>query len=684
MGEDRLAELARAGEDFLRVGRAVVREVHERIVRVRGAQEQPSLGPAAVPGQPDLVVGDAVHAVRMDRLRDVGDFVGELGRRVVDRQELRRPAADELRDEVGVPEVDRSRERSGVDRGSGEGHGGILDGDLAERGDDAEPESRGGEEAGEDAIRLLGVDGRGALLVGMEGVSRGGERVADPCKAGRERPRHGFADPPGTIDPGGPAVAYHGGPTLTPMNALLAPLLCSILLQTEDSGAKIHAASPVAAWMAEAEPADSIHWPSFRGFQARGVSEGRPTPAEFDLESGFNVRWRSEIPGLCHSCPIVWGDRVFVTTAVKEGEAELQVGLYGSTTPVPDEGSHHFLVLCLDKKTGELLWERTALEAIPKIKRHPKGSHAASTPATDGEHVVAFFGSEGLYCYDVDGELLWKKDLGRLEASWYMNFNKKQPNDEWGFASSPVIWDGLVIVQCDILNGSFAAAFDVSTGEEVWRVARDEVPTWCTPSVFPHEGRDVLVLNGWKHIGGYDLRTGAEVWKTMGGGDIPVPTPVTGEGLIFLTSAHGMFSPIRAVRVSAKGELPPDPVEDSDLVWKLDKRGNYMQTPLYHAGYLYCCNDAGILACYQASDGKELYRERIGGGTTGFTASGVACGDKLYFTSEEGDVYTVKAGPEFEIVGENALGETCMATPAISDGALFFRARSHLVAIAED
>ncbi len=442
--------------------------------------------------------------------------------------------------------------------------------------------------------------------------------------------------------------------------------------------------APLATWMTQAAASDSVHWPAFRGFQARGVSEGKPTPAEFNIESGFNVRWRTEIPGLAHSAPIVWGERVYVTTAAKDGEAELKVGLYGSTTPVPDEGSHAFLLLCVDKKTGELLWERTAIEAVPKIKRHPKGSHAASTPATDGEHVVAFFGSEGLYCYDVEGELLWKKDLGRLEASWFMKMGKDQPNDEWGYASSPVIWDRLVIVQCDVLNGAFAAAFDITNGEEVWRVARDEVPTWCTPSVFEHEGKEFLVLNGWKHIGGYDLRTGAEIWKTKGGGDIPVPTPVLGEDLVFLTSSHGMFPITRAVRLSAEGEVGNKPEEDPDLAWKLERRGNYMQTPLYHAGYLYCCNDDGVLTCLQAQDGKELYRERIGGGTTGFTASGVACGDKLYFTSEEGDVYTVKAGPEFEILGENVLGETCMASPAVSDGVLLFRARTHLVAISED
>jgi outer membrane protein assembly factor BamB len=460
------------------------------------------------------------------------------------------------------------------------------------------------------------------------------------------------------------------------IHALLVSLAAFPTL-TQDEKPATHAAH--AAWMAEAEAGDSVHWPAFRGWRA-GVSEGKPRAGRVQHRDEVStVRWRTPIPGPRSPGPIVWGDRVFVTTAVKEGEAELKVGLYGDITSVENEGSHKFQVLCIDKKTGKVLWTQTAIEAVPKIMRHTKSSHAASTPATDGEHVVAFFGSEGLYCFDFAGKLLWKKDFGLLDSGYYV-----VPASQWGFASSPVIWDRLVIVQCDVQKDSFVAALDVTSGKELWRVARDEVPTWCTPSVFEIEGKESLVLNGWKHIGGYDPRSGAELWKTKGGGDVPVPTPVQGEGLVFLTSSHGMFPIVRAVRLGAEGEIGNKPEEDPDLAWKLDRRGNYMQTPLYHAGLLYCCNDDGVLTCVQASDGKEVYRERLGGGTTGFTASGVACGDKLYFTSEEGEVYTVKAGPEFELLGENVLGETCMSTPAISDGVLLFRARSHLVAISED
>ena len=193
------------------------------------------------------------------------------------------------------------------------------------------------------------------------------------------------------------------------------------------------------------EDENAAHWPSFRGPGASGVGNGPPVPERWNVARGVNVLWKAPVAGLAHSSPVVWGDRVFVTTAVGDEEADLKIGLYGSIWAVPDEGVQRFQVLCLDRLTGEVLWERTAHEGEPLIKRHPKGSHAASTPATDGRHVVAMFGSEGLYGYDVEGELLWSKDLGRLDSGYYM-----AKGAQWGFGSSPVIHDGLVLLQCDV------------------------------------------------------------------------------------------------------------------------------------------------------------------------------------------------------------------------------------------
>ncbi|MHC4811313.1 MAG: outer membrane protein assembly factor BamB family protein, partial [Planctomycetota bacterium] len=280
------------------------------------------------------------------------------------------------------------------------------------------------------------------------------------------------------------------------------------------------------------------NWPSFRGPAAAGVGDGT-TVTEWDVETGTNLLWKTAIPGLGHSSPVIWGDRIFVTTAVpKSGTSELKVGLYGDIAAHTDDRAHAFKLLAIDRRGGEILWQRDAHVGVPRVKRHLKASHANSTPATDGERVVAFFGSEGLYAYDLDGKLLWKKDLGVLDSGFF-----QVPTAQWGFASSPVLHDGKVIVQVDIQKGSFVAAFDAADGRELWRTPRDEVPTWSTPAVAPYTGGDEpslqVVANGWKHIGGYDLESGRELWKLVGGGDIPVPTPVHADGRIVVTSAHG-------------------------------------------------------------------------------------------------------------------------------------------------
>ncbi len=420
-----------------------------------------------------------------------------------------------------------------------------------------------------------------------------------------------------------------------------------------------------------------VNWPSFRGPQASGVAEGFATVAEWNVEEGKNVLWRTPIPGLAHSSPAIWGDRIYLTTAVKEGDpAELKVGLYGSVTPVDDDTPRKFQVLCVDKKTGGILWTKTAFEGVPACKRHPKGSHAASSPATDGERVLAFFGAEGLHCYDKDGELLWSKDFGKLISAFYM-----MPGAEWGFSSSPVIHGDRVVVQCDVMKDSFVAVLNLADGEEIWRMPRKDLPTWSTPTVDVREGRSQILVNGFRHMGGYDLATGKELWKLSGAGDIPVPTPVVAHDMVYLMSAHGPSAPIYAVHLDAEGELSKEFDEEEQIAWGKKRRGNYMQTPLVYGDYLYCCSDAGVLRCYDARTGEEKYSERLGGGRSGFTSSGVAADGKLYFTSEEGEVHVLKAGPECEVLAVNDLTETHMASPAISEGVLYFRTRSHLVAI---
>jgi outer membrane protein assembly factor BamB len=427
--------------------------------------------------------------------------------------------------------------------------------------------------------------------------------------------------------------------------------------------------------------APEIHWPTFRGPNASGIAEGFTTPIRWNVSAGENVKWKTPIPGLGHSSPVIWGNQLFITTAISgQTNAELKVGLYGDIKPVEDDTTHKWMVYCLDKRTGKVIWEKVAYTGVPKIKRHPKATHASSTPATDGRHVVAMFGSEGLYCYDMKGKLLWKKDLGVLDSGFFM-----VPSAQWGFASSPIIFEDKVFLQCDVQKGSFVAAFNIKDGSEIWRTPRQEVPTWSSPTVYRSGDRTLLLLNGYQHIGGYDAATGKEVWRLRGGGDIPVPTPIVAHDLVFITNSHGRMAPIYAIRLDASGDisLGENATSNKYVAWSVPRDGAYMITPLIYGDYLYSSKNNGVLFCFEAKTGNRVYQERLGDGTTGFTASPVAAAGKLYYSSEDGDIYVVKAGPKFEVLAQNDMGDICMATPAISEGTLFFRTQGHVVAITE-
>jgi outer membrane protein assembly factor BamB len=429
------------------------------------------------------------------------------------------------------------------------------------------------------------------------------------------------------------------------------------------------------------------NWPSFRGPDAAGLASGAATATTWNAKKSENIRWTTPIPGLGHASPIIWGDRLFITTAINQSKtALLKVGLYGEPESAEDNDVQQWKVFCLNKTTGEILWQTTAHEGRPKVRRHPKATHANCTMATDGTNVVAFFGSEGLYCYDLDGHPRWQKDLGILRASPMVYNDAPDTNGErleWGFASSPIIYDNRLFVQCDVLTNGFVAAFNMADGQEVWRTRRDDTATWSTPNVCAEGPRPQLVVNGWKHMGGYDLRTGEEIWRMSGGGDCPVPTPVVWHGLIFLMSAHGPRSPIYAVRTDAVGDVSLRGGAGSNeyVSWSALRGGSYMQTPLIYADNLYSCQNTGVLSCYEASTGKQWYRERLGSGGDGFTASPVASEGRLYFTSEQGSVYVVKPGAAFTVLATNELDEICMATPAISADTIFFRTQGHMVAV---
>jgi outer membrane protein assembly factor BamB len=429
------------------------------------------------------------------------------------------------------------------------------------------------------------------------------------------------------------------------------------------------------------------NWPSFRGPEASGIAHGAGTPTNWNAKKGENILWTTAIPGLGHSSPVIWGGRLFVTTAVNQKKAApLKVGLYGEPDSAADDDVQQWKVFCLNKVTGEILWQNTAHEGTPKVRRHPKATHANCTMATDGTNVVAFFASEGMYCYDLEGHPRWQKDLGTLRASPMVYNDAIDTNGaslQWGFASSPVIYGGRVFVQCDVLSNGFVAAFNAADGQELWRTRRDDTGTWSTPNVCTEGPQPELVVNGWKHMGGYDLQTGEEIWRMSGGGDCPVPTPVASHGLIFLMSAHGPRSPIYAVRSDAAGDvsLRGGASTNDHVAWSVLRGGAYMQTPLVYGENLYTCQNTGVLSCYEAATGKQWYKERLGGGGDGFTASPVAGDGRLYFTSEQGSVYVVKPDTNFTVLATNEMGEVCMATPAISEGRIYFRTQEHVVAV---
>jgi outer membrane protein assembly factor BamB len=442
-----------------------------------------------------------------------------------------------------------------------------------------------------------------------------------------------------------------------------------------------HCGAVVAVLLAAAAPAGAQQWPSFRGPQASGVAQGSAAVAtSWNVPDGSNVLWKTPIPGLAVSSPIVAGDRLFVSTAVSsDPNASLRTGLYGDVEPVKDVTPHVWRLIALDRRTGKVLWDKVAHEGVPKTKRHPKSSQASPTPVTDGTHVVVSFGSEGLYAYSVDGELLWKQDLGVLNAGWFYD-----PDYEWGAASSPIIWKNLVIVQCDIQQNSFVAAFDVQTGKQAWRTSRDEIPSWGTPTVIEMDGHTELVTQGTNAIRGYDPSTGKELWRLSGNSEVTAPTPIAGPGTVIVTNGYRGVQPIFAIKPGGHGDLTlaGDATSSASIAWSTKRGGPYLPTPLVYGDLLYVLLNNGTLAAYDAKTGERLYQERLGGKGGSFSASPVAADGKIYLTSEDGDVFVVKAGRAYELLATNPVGEVLMATPAIADGVLYFRGAKHVIAIA--
>ena len=419
----------------------------------------------------------------------------------------------------------------------------------------------------------------------------------------------------------------------------------------------------------------AANWPSFRGGAAGGVGTGTP-PVTWDLATGVNVAWSTPIPGLGHSSPIVWGDRVYVTSAVatRGREAPAVTGLMDvvGIAMAADMVEHEWRLFALDRASGTIVWQQVARRGPPSSEHHRKSTHASATPATNGTHVVALMGSEGLYCYDRDGKLLWKKDLGVLDLGQVGN-----PAMRWGPASSPVIAGDRVIVQNNEQQNSFVAAFDLTTGRQAWRVSSEDQPSWSTPLVVEEGGRTLVITTAPAAVRARDAATGREVWRMEDDAQVRVPSPVrSGDFVIVTGGAPPGGKPIAAIPLASVKT-----VSREKLPWKTGGGSPYTSTPLVYDGLLYVVTDNGVLSAYDPTAGTRLYQARLGAGTSSFSASPVAAGGHVYVASEDGDLYVVRAGRMFQVVASSAFGETIFATPALDGNTLIVRTRARVIAL---
>jgi outer membrane protein assembly factor BamB len=424
------------------------------------------------------------------------------------------------------------------------------------------------------------------------------------------------------------------------------------------------------------------NWPSFRGDASAGNGDGQRAITDWDAASGKNVKWKTPIPGIATASPIVWGNRVFATTAVSgAGNNSFKTGLYGDVKPVDDLSPHEWKVYCLDKVTGKILWERSAVVGAPRTKRHTKSSQASSTPVTDGRRVVAVFGSAGvMIAWDYSGKELWRVNLGTLDSGWFFD-----PSFQWGHSSSPIIHRNTVILQADVQKGSYIAAWDIATGKPLWKTERaDEISTWGTPTIArTADGRDVLVTNGTK-IRGYDPASGKQLWTLGPNSEITIGTPVAGNGLVYVTGGYPPVRPIYAIRPGAQGDISLQKGQESNqsIAWSNMTEGTYIPTPLLYDGYLFTLNINGVLSAYDPQTGRRAFRGRVGTGGA-FSASPVGADGRLYIASEDGEVYVISATPDMKQIAKNDMKEVIMATPAISDGLIIIRTMGHLYGVGQ-
>ncbi len=421
------------------------------------------------------------------------------------------------------------------------------------------------------------------------------------------------------------------------------------------------------------------NWPQFRGPNAAGIAkDDQSLPTVWSKTE--NVRWVRDLPGAGHSGPIVWDDKVFVTTVVSEQEnTKPKKGLYlGRGVRTPAKGIHQWMLYCFDRSSGKTLWKREVHQGEPKVPRHPKSTYASETPVTDGERVYALFGDLGLYCLDLEGNLLWSH---RIEP--------KKTFFDYGAAASPIAHDGQVIFVYDNQDQSYITALDGKTGKQRWQTLRDEDSTWATPYVWQNKLRTEIIVPGKKKNRSYDL-AGNLLWEFAGRmSNLVIPSPFAAHGMVYITSGYigDRHRPVFAVKPGASGDISPEEdgeFTDNDYIaWYRPRSGPYNPSPIVYGDYYYTLHDRGFLTCHDAKTGEEVYgRERFAGGAT-FTASPWAYNGKLFFLSEDGVTYVIEAGKKFAVQHENRLDELCLSSPAVSQGHVFIRTASKLYCIGE-
>lgn len=402
-------------------------------------------------------------------------------------------------------------------------------------------------------------------------------------------------------------------------------------------------------------------WPQFRGPGAMGAAADDPRlPVKWSATE--NVAWKTPIPGRGWSSPVIWGDRVFLTSVIAgEREEEIKKGLYFGGERKPPTDTHRWVVYCLDARTGKMLWEKQVHQGVPPSSRHLKNSYAAETPVTDGERLYAYFGNVGVFALDFRGRIVWEKRFPPVRTRY-----------GWGTAASPALHGSRLFIVNDNDDASWLAALDGKTGREIWRRERAaEKSNWSTPFVWEHDGKVEIVTTGTVKNRSYDL-DGKLLWEFGGMSSIVIPTPFAHGGLLYLASGYvgDQNRPVFAVRPGG------------EIAWSLPQAAPYNPTPMIYGGIYYTLLDRGFLTAHDPATGREIYgKQRMDPAAGAFTASPWAYNGKVFLLSEDGDTFVVAAGAEYKLLGKNSLEELCMATPAIAHGSIFIRTLTQLYRI---